>query len=129
MKPSQKLHQALLNEWSIRIAEQKASGLTIHQWCEQNNVSFHKYNYWKHQLKSAVIDQVLPDIEPLALTSSPKTIPATNNHLANRANCTNRAICTNHSTVNLSINGIDFSIETSVPETFLLTLIKAARYA
>ena len=57
-----KLHQIHLQEWTVRFADQKASDLTVRQWCEQNNLSFHTYNYWKHLLKEEVVDQSLPDI-------------------------------------------------------------------
>ena len=121
MHSHQKLHQALLVEWSSRIADQKASGLSIRQWCDQNNVSFHKYNYWKHQLKETLVDQVIPDIVPLALPAAPPgpALPAS-------AIRTNRSNCT---MVNLSLNGIDISLDPSVPESFLISLIKAVRYA
>ena len=64
MNARQKLHQIHLQEWTVRFAEQKASGLTVRQWCEQNNLSFHTYNYWKHLLKEEVVEQALPDIVP-----------------------------------------------------------------
>ena len=48
MNSHQKLHQALLSEWASRFADQKASGLTVRDWCSQDNLSIHKYNYWKH---------------------------------------------------------------------------------
>jgi hypothetical protein len=67
MNAKQKLHQAHLTEWAARVSEQKASGLTIRQWCEQNNISIHKYNYWKHQLKEQVVDQMLPEIVQLSI--------------------------------------------------------------
>lgn len=51
MNAKQKLHQIRLQEWAGRFAEQKASGLTVRQWCEVNHFSFHTYNYWKHLLK------------------------------------------------------------------------------
>lgn len=125
MNSHQKLHQARLNEWASRFADQKASGLTVRDWCSQNNLSIHKYNYWKHQLKEAVTDQVLPDIAPLSL-------PITNS-VNGVADCTNRAIRTNTfnlvQPVNLSINGINISLDANVPETFLCSLIKAVRYA
>ena len=62
MNARQKLHQVHLQEWAIRFADQKASGLNVRQWCEQNHLSFHTYNYWKHLLKEEVVDQALPDI-------------------------------------------------------------------
>ena len=55
MNARQKLHQVHLQEWSIRFANQKVSGLTVRQWCEQNNLSFHTYNYWKHLVNSSII--------------------------------------------------------------------------
>ena len=38
MNAKQKLHQVHLQEWAIRFADQKASGLTVRQWCEQNSL-------------------------------------------------------------------------------------------
>ena len=58
MNAKQKLHQAHLQEWAARFANQKASGLTVKQWCEQNHFSIHTYNYWKHLLKEEVVDQI-----------------------------------------------------------------------
>ena len=69
MNARQKLHQVHLQEWTVRFADQKASGLTVRQWCEQNNFSFHTYNYWKHLLKEEVVGQALPDIVPLSVSA------------------------------------------------------------
>ena len=57
MNAKQKLHQVHLQEWTVRFADQKASGLTVRQWCEQNNLSFHTYNYWKHLLKRMTYEE------------------------------------------------------------------------
>ena len=35
MNARTKIHQLHLNEWITRFSEQKASGLTVKQWCEQ----------------------------------------------------------------------------------------------
>lgn len=92
MNAKQKLHQVHLQEWTVRFADQKASGLTVRQWCEQNNLSFHTYNYWKHLLKEEVVDQALPDIVPLSLpalsdsdSSLETTVPEIRSIRANRA--------------------------------------------
>lgn len=87
MNARQKLHQAKLNEWAAAFADHKTSGLTIRQWCDQNNVSFHAFNYWKHLLKEEVVSQVLPDIVEVpvpALSASPGI-----RHDTNSANCLN----------------------------------------
>lgn len=65
------LHQAMLNEWSSRFADHKASGLSVTQWCKENNLSQYKYFYWKRQLKEEVTLQALPEIVPLAIQSTP----------------------------------------------------------
>ena len=141
MNAKQKLHQAHLTEWAARVSEQKASGLTIRQWCEQNNISIHKYNYWKHQLKEQVVDQMLPEIVQLSIPS-PLSYPSTSisespvphSSMADRTNCTNRANRANCATytdsnVKLCIDGVTLELEPSVSEAFLRTLIRAVHYA
>lgn len=130
MNAEQKLHQVHLQEWAIRFADQKASGLTVRQWCEQNKLSFHTYNYWKHLLKEEVVDQSLPDIVPLSLpvfsgsdSSSGTTAPAFPSIRANRS------IRSNNSNVKMLINGVSIEIDTAVSEEFLGKLIKAVCHA
>lgn len=48
MNAKQKPHQAHLKEWASRFADQKASGLMIKQWCEENLFSIHTYNVTMH---------------------------------------------------------------------------------
>ena len=127
MNAKQKLHQVHLQEWAIRFADQKASGLTVRQWCEQNNLSFHTYNYWKHLLKEEVVDQALPDIVPLSLpvfsgsdSSSGTTAPAFPSI---------RAIRSIRSNVKMLINGVSIEKDTAVSEEFLGKLIKAVCHA
>ena len=131
MNAKQKLHQAHLKEWASRFADQKASGLTVRQWCEENHFSIHTYNYWKHLLKEEVVGQLLPDIIPVTVPMASDTVlpsePAAHDSI--RANCTNRAIHSNSSTVKLTVNGISVEVDSSVPEEFLRTLIRAVRYA
>ncbi len=137
MNAKQKLHQAHLNEWAARFTEQKASGLTIQQWCDQNGVSIHKYHYWKHQLKEQIVDQMLPDIVQLSVSApvSPSDTTLSENSrspaIADRANCANRATSANYTNANvrLCIDGVALELEPSVSEDFLRTLIRAVHYA
>lgn len=127
MNAKQKLHQIHLQEWTVRFADQKASGLTVRQWCEQNNLSFHTYNYWKHLLKEEVVEQVLPDIVPLtvpALSDSDSSLETAAPEI--RAN---RTIRSNGSNIKLRINGVSIEIDTSVSEEFLSKLIRAVCHA
>ena len=111
MNAKQKLHQIRLQEWAGRFAEQKASGLTVRQWCEVNHFSFHTYNYWKHLLKEEVVEQALPDIVPLSLpvlsdsgSSLETTVPDVRSIRANRS------IRSNNSNVQMQINSISIII-------------------
>ncbi len=126
MNAKQKPHQAHLLEWAARFTDQKASGLTVRAWCEQNQISFHKYNYWKHILKEEVVDQALPDIVPLALPASALASPPDSQTVR-----TNRAIRANYTNANvrLCIDGVAIEIDPSVPEDFLRTLVRAVHYA
>lgn len=132
MNNKQKLHQLHLNEWAARFADQKSSGLTVRQWCEQNNYTIHTYNYWKHRLKDELANQILPEIVPLSIPPLPQpqesTLPTTSiqPHDMNLANCAIRA---NRSTATLTINGIAIEVTQDISEDFLRTLIKAVRYA
>lgn len=58
----------------LTLCDQKASGLTVMEWCKQNNLSAYKYFYWKRLLKEEAIEQVLPAIVPLAMPSVQPTI-------------------------------------------------------
>ena len=123
MKTTEKLHQIHLNEWASRFSDQKASGLTVKQWCEQNNFSIHTYNYWKHVLKEELASQVLPDIVPIAISEPKAPIVPTSSSNSSLTNCSNRA------TAKLTMNDISIEFDSSIPEEFLRTIIKAVRHA
>lgn len=128
MNAKQKLHQARLNEWAERFADQKTSGLTVKQWCDQNHYSIHTYNYWKHLLKENVVDQMLPDIVPIsvpALQTEDLTI-ISNEPAPVHSNCTIRA---NRAIATLRIGDISLEITPDITEDFLCKLIKAVRHA
>ena len=133
MSTKQKLHQLHLNEWASRFADQKASGLTVRQWCDQNNCSIHTYNYWKHLLKEELASQVLPDIVSLTMSgatlpcSSASMLPPTCTPL--ESSLTNSAIRATQATATLTINSIAIQIDSDISEDFLRTIIKAVRYA
>ena len=141
MNAKQKLHQAKLSEWAARFSDQKASGLTVRQWCEKNEISIHKYNYWKHRLREEVVDGMLPDIVPLSFPASlpsfepdmshhaePEKLPADRTNRANRTIRATRETYTN-ANVRLCVDGVSLEFEPSISEDFLRTLIRAVHYA
>ena len=126
MNAKTKTHQLHLNEWITCFSEQKASGLTVKQWCEQNHLSVHAYNYWKHLVKEDLSRQVLPDIVPLTFPNSQSTSDPQDSNTPVFTNCTIRAIRT---TATITINGITITVDSGISEDFLHTLIKAVRHA
>lgn len=126
MNTKEKLHQLHLNEWAARFSEQKASGLTVRQWCDQNNFSIHTYNYWKHLLKEELSSQVLPDIVPLSISDSAVPFAPAPPENSSLTNC---AIRTIRATATLTINDVAIEVTPDISEEFLRTLIKAVRHA
>ena len=131
MSTKSMLHQAKLNEWASRFADQKASGLSVAEWCEQHNLSQYKYFYWKRQLKEEAIEQVLPEIVPLAMPSvqSNEKPTVSNNTRVSGKTCASCASLSSNPCARLYINGICIELDSSANEAFIRSLIKAVQYA
>jgi hypothetical protein len=134
MSTKSMIHQAKLNEWATRFADQKASGLSVAQWCKENNLSQYKYFYWKRQLKDEVTLQALPDIVPLAMPASPviPEVPTPRSSELASATCASCASCASlpsNSCARVLINGMTIEIDSSASEAFIRALIKAVRHA
>ncbi len=124
------IHQAALNEWASRIKEQKSSGLSVSEWCRQNNLSKDKYFYWKRQLKEEVVEQALPDIVPLVMpATAPKSAPIRTAPTSGSENCTSCATFKPNPTARILINGVSIEIDSTASEGFIRSLIKAVRHA
>lgn len=124
------IHQATLNEWASRIKEQKSSGLSVSEWCRQNNLSKDKYFYWKRQLKDKVVEQVLPDIVPLTVpVVPPQSSPVPTNPTVGSKTCTSCATFAPTPTARILINGVSIEIDSTASEAFIRSLIKAVRHA
>lgn len=124
------LHQAKLNEWASRFADQKSSGLSVAEWCEQNNLSQYKFFYWKRQLKEEAIQQVLPEIVPLTMPSvqTNETLTFPTPTVGNET-CASCATFTSNLCARLYINGICIELDSSANEVFIKNIIKAVRHA
>ena len=133
MNAQTKLHNVRLQEWSRHFSDQKSSGLNAKQYCINNHISYHSFNYWKNQLKEAVVDQIMPDIVPLPIPEVfPQPVTASPDAISDITVCTNRANRTNchiNESVRITINGLSLELDSSIPDAFLSKLIKAVRYA
>ena len=131
MSTKSMLHQAKLNEWASRFADQKSSGLTVSDWCKQNALSEHKFFYWKRQLKEEAIEQALPEIVPLAAPSVQlsEAQASSNNAMLAGETCASCATFASNPSARLYINGICIELDASANEAFIKSIIKAVRHA
>lgn len=53
-------HEALLTEWKQIITTCRGSGLTISQWCRQNNVKESRYYYWLREIRNEALAMRAP---------------------------------------------------------------------
>lgn len=123
-----------MTKWAALIKEQKDSCLTIRQWCDQKNVSFHAYNYWKHILKESVVDSVMPDIvpisQPLVPSSNCEMILPESGESLNSLNLLNSRILPDTTTpVSISLGDVHIEIGASASDDVIANIIKAVRHA
>ena len=122
MATKQAIHQAFLDQWASLIKDQQASGMTVKDWCYLNNISRHKYNYWKHRLKEEFIQSIPQEIVPLDFselssdtTHTPFTAPNTTG---------------SSSFIRITINDTLIEIPTTSASPEIISgIIKAVRYA
>lgn len=116
MNTRQTIHTAQLEKWAVLIQDQIQSGLTIREWCELNNLSIHKYNYWKHILKEECISSLVPDIVPISVPANPTVVETP-------------AYSIPQSCIRIVVRDVSMDIPQSASEDFIARIIKAVRYA
>ena len=52
--------QERLEKWNAAICAQKASGLTIKKWCEQNGINSNTYYYYLRRIRDAMLESSGP---------------------------------------------------------------------
>ena len=57
-------HESLLAMWRQRVIDCRSSGLTIKQWCEDNNVHYKLYCYWQRQVWDAEVKTIVQKEQP-----------------------------------------------------------------
>ena len=133
MNAKQKIHQAKLTQWIGRFKEQADSGLTVRQWCEKNNHSFHTYNYWKHILKEEYAATALPDIVPVFPLDPALPTPASSglSKMTQNISCDSRDLrdSCHASTIRITIGDTDISLSPSASDEMICRIIQAVRHA
>ena len=134
MNAQQKIHQAKLTQWIGRFKEQADSGLTVRQWCEKNNHSFHTYNYWKHILKEEYAAAALPDIVPVFPSDLAFPTPVPSNEISGvtqpiSCNSPDLRDSCHVGTIRITIGDIEISLSPSASDEMICRIIQAVRHA
>lgn len=93
----------------------------------QNHVTRYQFHYWKRLVKEAAIEQMLPEIVPLPL-STPDTDSSHTGFPCRATSASSAASSCDepaHSSVSLKVNGISLELDPSTPTDFLIKLMKA----
>ena len=131
MKAKEKVRKANLTQWSTKFQDQASSGLTVKEWCSQNNVSVYAFYYWKRIAKEAYVDSIIPDIVPVAssLTAFSKPSADTPQQLPGSRDLYNFSKSTSHDTITISVGDTHIEIGSSASDEMILAIVKAVRYA
>ena len=131
MKAKEKVRKANLTQWSTKFQDQASSGLTVKEWCSQNNVSVYAFYYWKRIAKEAYVDSIIPDIVPVAssLQAFSETSVDTPQQLPNSRDLYNFSKSTSHDTITISVGDTRIEIGSSASDEMILAIVKAVRYA
>lgn len=144
MNANKTFHQANLDKWTAIFQEQKDSGLTVKDWCAQNNVSPHAYYYWKRLAKEAYMDSVLPEIVPIALPATDDNALSEAPHFPAETHSpddsrdlyispdtfnTKAPVSAPSENVTISVNGIQINIYTTASDDLIFRVLRVVRYA
>ena len=116
-----------MSELVSRFSAQAQSGLTVKDWCSQNQISFHAYNYWKHKIKMLCLDNVIPDgsdIVPLSLPSVSASIPLPSSKPS--VSFTSKRRCPETGPAYISMDDIRMEVSPSISDDKLLRILKAS---
>ena len=131
MRVKEKVRKANLTQWSTKFQEQASSGLTVKEWCSQNNVSVYAFYYWKRIAKEAYVDSIIPDIVPVAssLPAFSETSVDTPQQLPDSRDLYNFSKSTSHDSITISVGDTRIEIGSSASDEMILAIVKAVRYA
>ena len=71
-------HTALVQEWSVRIAECRSSGMPVKAWCAERGIAIKKYYYWEKRVVEKATQQLSlpsPDRAGLLMRVNPGALP------------------------------------------------------
>lgn len=68
------ISQVRSNNWIQLIHARQESGLTVKDWCSQNNVSLHAYYYWLRKLRKQALQEAGITSAPAEPSGTPQLV-------------------------------------------------------
>ena len=138
MNTKQAFRQANLTKCTTIFQEQKSSGLTVKEWCAQNDISHHAFYYWKRLAKEAYVQTVLPEIVPIPFDnalpvtsedplSTPADLHPDSYNLYNSCNTPKTQV--DATPLSLTLGDIRIDIGSGASDDVISNIIKAVRHA
>lgn len=110
-----------MKQWADIINDRINSGLKVDDYCNQHNISRHKYYYWLHKIRLAAIE----DCNHTLVELSPKQLPAVQNkQLPVRAESSD--VTTYIPRLILEVNGITIKVSPSTSKELLMMACEVA---
>lgn len=100
-----------MQSWANDLRDQKASGLTVAQWCQQHNLSKNTFNYRVKALKKAAVSSLSPRIVEITPHPAPEVSSSSEGDIT------------------LTINDVTARIHSADLDTVIASIVKAARNA
>ena len=133
MNVNQTMHQANLSKWTALFHEQRQSGLTIKDWCSQNNVSVYAFFYWKRIAKETYVQSILPGSVPQPQSGQFSCLPDTalvseKHELYNLSNLHDQQPQPAPAPMTISFDNIQITFDTDVSDDRIFQILKAVRH-
>lgn len=128
MKAKEKVRKANLTQWSTKFHDQASSGLTVKEWCSQNNISIYAFYYWKRITKDAYVDSIIPDIVPVA-PSLPMVNDSVSDSPQDSRDLYNFSKSTAQDKISISVGDTHIEIGSSASDELILAIVRAVRHA
>lgn len=109
-----------LRSWKEVFQTRAESGLSVKEWCHDNDIPESRYYYWQKKLRRTAIEaackekfvEIHPDNFPTELSADRVLSPISNDAV-----------------MSIEVNGMHLNINGQVPEDVLATVLRVMRYA
>ncbi len=115
-------HDYKINFWTDRIKECRTSGMTVADWCEQNNIGVKNYYYWMRKIKREAFESL-----PSNCIEKVPVVTNSNMPVFSKINLPVRINPESHTAVSIRMNGIVIDIQDGASEMTIQNTLRAIR--